>query len=106
MMDIQTGDIICAKSITHRIPVELVESKSGKQKARCNEFGYRFQIDVNLLSTVGVFLFLGIYPEQMDGSVMEKWAVESLRRLGWTCEKSSEAGVPDPPSPTSQRSDP
>lgn len=82
-MIISTGDIICTKSITHRIPVEMKEAKSGKQTALCNQFSYKFHNEINLLSTVGVFLYLGTFPEQVDDAVMIKWAKESLERLGW-----------------------
>lgn len=80
------GDIVCAKSITHRIPVEVHEPKNGKrQRVIVNQLGFKFQSEVNLLSQVGVFLFLGVHPEVADdGQRVQRFAEEQLHRLGWS----------------------
>lgn len=77
-----TGDIVCAKSITDRRVVEVTEDKRGKQKVRANQYGYKFQPELNLISQVGVFLFLGVYPEADSDAVM-KFAERQLEELGW-----------------------
>lgn len=75
--------MICAKSIEHRDVLELKEDKNGKQKVIANRFGFKFQGEHNLLSEVGVFIFLGTFPEQVDADVTHKFAQDQLRSLGW-----------------------
>lgn len=82
MLTISTGDLICAKSITHRIVLELREAKNGRQKPITNQYSYAFQGN-SFLSKVGVFLFLGVYPEQTDADKTHAFAQRQMRGLGW-----------------------
>lgn len=86
------GTIVCAKSIEHRSVVEMKEDKNGRQKPLTNRFGYKFQSEHNLLSQVGVFIFLGSFPEQTDPAITQKFAEDQLRRLGW-CDESPVSSV-------------
>ena len=80
----RTGDVVIAKSFTPREVVEVTEDKHGKQRVKVNQYGYKFQSEHNLLSTVGVFLFLGTYPEANGPGAVAAFAKRELRRLGWT----------------------
>jgi Tat protein secretion system quality control protein TatD with DNase activity len=84
------GDIVCTKSVTHRIPVEVHEPKNGKrQRVLANQIGFKFQSEISLLSQVGVFIFLGVHPESADdGERVHRFAEQQLRRLGWTTESA------------------
>ncbi len=80
------GSVICAKTIEHRQPVEIKEDKNGKQREKANRIGFGFQSEHYLLSEVGVFIFLGKFPEQLDSEIVYKFADDQLRRLGWKPE--------------------
>ncbi len=95
-MFINTGDVIAAKSITHRILVEMKESKSGKQKPVVNQFGYSFQGEHGNLSQVGVFLFLGVCPEERGADGVHLFAEQQLRALGWRTEEPPSTNAVDP----------
>jgi len=96
---VRIGDIICAKSIEHREVLELKEAKNGRQIVVANRYGFKFQTEHSLLSKVGVFIFLGVLPEQLDSAVTAKFAADQLRRLGWTLEKPTSAAAVDPSAP-------
>ena len=81
----RVGDIICAKHVTHRIPIKIEEPKNGKrQRVTANQLGFRFQSEHNLLSTVGVFVFVGTHPEVADGGErVARFVEKQLQHLGW-----------------------
>lgn len=79
----RVGDVVCAKSITHREVVEMREGKGGKQRPLVNQYGFKFQGEHNELSTVGVFIFLGTYAEMHGPDKAYEFALSQLRRLGW-----------------------
>lgn len=87
----KAGDVVCAKSFEHRQVMDVTEDKNGKQKVRANRYGFKFQGEHNLLSEVGVFLFLGKFPEQMDADITFKFAESQLRRLGWKTDEPTPA---------------
>ena len=91
------GDIVCAKSIEHRVPVQVDEPKGAKrQRVLANRIGFKFQSEHNLLSTVGVFIFLGTYPEVTEGDKVQRFAEQQLKRLGWATESPQAADAVDP----------
>src|SRR5262245_37148824 len=98
-MNIRTGAIICAKSVTHRIPVEIAEDKRGRLRVRANQFTYRFQGEHNRTSDVGVFVFLGTFPEHLDVAKVQEFATHQLHRLGWRLESATSADAVDPRTP-------
>lgn len=87
----RVGDIVCAKSIEHRQVVDVQEDKNGRQRVRANRFGFKFQPDHSLLSQVGVFIYLGTYPEANGADLVHEYAEQQLRALGWTLELSPAA---------------
>lgn len=91
------GDVICAKSIEHRIPVKVDEPKGEKrQRVLANRLGFKFQSEHNLISTVGVFIFLGTFPEVEDSEKVQRFAERQLKQLGWTIELPPAADAVDP----------
>lgn len=84
----KTGDIAFVKSIEVRQPVSVREDKNGKETVRANRFGVRFQSEQNLLSEVGVFLFLGKMPETWQladdgGAQVQRHLERRMADLGW-----------------------
>ena len=79
----RVGDIVCAKSIEHRQVVEIREDKNGRQRPVVNRFGFKFQPEQNLISRVGIFLFLGTEPETEDSDRIQRVIERRLRDLGW-----------------------
>lgn len=92
----RAGDIIATKSITHREVVEMRQGKDGQQRPRVNQYTFGFQSDINLLSEVGVFVFVGVYPEMHNPDKRRAFVEKQLRLLGWTMEAPPAVDAVDP----------